>query len=75
MTKVYLTKIIANDNEGLQMISACCAGAKVKVSDIKFLRSSSSYSGLTRLDLIVNKKFIVKDNIKKDEQIFFKNLI
>ena len=35
--KKYLAKIIANDNEGLQMISACCSGAKVKVQDIKYL--------------------------------------
>ena len=27
----YLAKIIANDQEGLQMISACSSGAKVKV--------------------------------------------
>ena len=33
----YLAKIIASDQEGLQMISACSAGAKVKVSDIKYL--------------------------------------
>ena len=37
MDKKYLAKIIASDNEGLQMISACSAGAKVKVSDIKYL--------------------------------------
>ena len=30
MEKKYLAKIIATENEGLQMISACCAGAKVK---------------------------------------------
>ena len=35
--KKYLAQIIATDNEGLQMISACSAGAKVKVSDIKYL--------------------------------------
>ena len=35
MEKKYLAKIIANDQEGLQMISACSAGAKVKVVDIK----------------------------------------
>ena len=35
MEKKYLAKIIATDNEGLQMISACCARAKVKISDIK----------------------------------------
>ena len=38
MDKKYLAKIIATDNEGLQMISACCSGAKVKISDIKFLQ-------------------------------------
>ena len=37
MEKKYLAQIIANDNEGLQMISACSSGAKVKVSDIKYL--------------------------------------
>ncbi|MBM3631320.1 MAG: DUF2948 domain-containing protein, partial [Alphaproteobacteria bacterium] len=30
MEKKYLAKIIATDGEGLQMISACCAGGKVK---------------------------------------------
>ena len=38
MDKKYLSKIIANDNEGLQMISACCAAAEIKVSDIKYLQ-------------------------------------
>ena len=37
MEKKYLAKIIATDNEGLQMISAYTTGAKVKVSDIKYL--------------------------------------
>ena len=41
--KKYLAKIIATDNEGLQMISACCAGAKVKISDIKFLQSNKIF--------------------------------
>ena len=43
MDKRYLAKIIATDNEGLQMISTCCAGAKVKISDIKFLRSNKIF--------------------------------
>jgi|TARA_B100001059_G_C17297064_1_gene315573 hypothetical protein len=43
MDKKYLAKIIATDNEGLQMISACCAGAKVKVSDIKYLISNKIF--------------------------------
>ena len=36
-------KIIANDQEGLQMISACSAGAKVKVLDIKYLESNKVF--------------------------------
>ena len=43
MEKKYLAKIIANDKEGLQMISACCAGAKVKVVDIKYLHSNKVF--------------------------------
>ena len=43
MTKKYLAKIIATDNEGLQIISACSAGAKVKVADIKYLASSKVF--------------------------------
>ena len=33
----YLAKIIANDQEGLQMISACISGSKTKVENIKYL--------------------------------------
>ena len=43
MKKKYLAKIIANDQEGLQMISACSAGAKVKVLDIKYLASNKVF--------------------------------
>ena len=43
MDKKYLAKIIATDNEGLQMISAYCAGAKVKILDIKFLQSNKIF--------------------------------
>ena len=43
MGKKYLSKIIANDNEGLQMISACCAGAEIKVSDIKYLQTNKVF--------------------------------
>ena len=37
MVKRYLSKIIAKDSQGLQLISACCEGAKVKISEIKYL--------------------------------------
>ena len=43
MDKKYLAQIIATDNEGLQMISACTAGAKVKVADIKYLASNNVF--------------------------------
>ena len=43
MDKKYLSKIIATDNEGLQMISACCAGAEINVSDIKYLQKSKVF--------------------------------
>ena len=39
----YLAKIIANDQEGLQMISACISGSTTKVSDIKYLASSKVF--------------------------------
>ena len=43
MNKKYLAQIIATDNEGLQMISACTAGGKVKVADIKYLASNKVF--------------------------------
>ena len=43
MYKKYLSKIIARDNEGLQMISACCAGTEIKVSDIKYLQKNKVF--------------------------------
>jgi len=39
----YLAKIIASDQEGLQMISACSSGAKVKIADIKYLASNKVF--------------------------------
>ena len=43
MSNKYLAKIIASDQEGLQMISAYSSGAKVKVSDIKYLESNKVF--------------------------------
>ena len=43
MEKKYLARIIANDSEGLQIISACCTRAKVKVDDIKYLKSNKIF--------------------------------
>jgi len=41
--KKYLAQIIATNNEGLQMISAFSAGAKVKIEDIKYLSSNKVF--------------------------------
>ena len=43
MEKKYQSQIIATDKEGLQMISACSAGAKVRVKDIKYLASNKVF--------------------------------
>ena len=43
MNKKYLSKIIATDSEGLQVISACCSGAEVKVNDIKYLQKNKIF--------------------------------
>jgi len=39
----YLAKIIANDQEGLQMISACTSGSRVKIAGIKYLKSNKVF--------------------------------
>ena len=39
----YLAKIIAMDQVGLQMISACSSGAKVKIADIKYLSANKVF--------------------------------
>ena len=57
----YLAQIIATDNEGLQMISACSTGAKVKVSDIKYLGSNKVFL------LSIKRTKIEKD--QKDKKI------
>jgi hypothetical protein len=43
MTKKYLAKIIAKDSQGLQLISACCTEAQVKIVEIKYLPKSKIF--------------------------------
>ena len=59
MEKKYLTKIIANDQEGLQMISACMAGAKAKISNMKYLKSNKIFL------ISVERKKVESENEKK----------
>ena len=37
MVKKYLKKIIAQSQQDLQVISACCEGGKIKINEIKYL--------------------------------------
>jgi hypothetical protein len=39
----YCPQIIASDLDGLQVVSACSTGAKVRVADIKFLLSNKVF--------------------------------
>ena len=41
--KNYFAKIIAKDSNGLQVISACCSEAKVKLDEIKFLKKNKLF--------------------------------
>jgi len=57
MDKKYLSKIIATDNEGLQLISACCFGAKVKINNIKYLPLNKVFLlSLNRLKIETDEK-------------------
>ena len=64
MTNKYLAQIIATDNEGLQLISACTANAKIKVSNIKYLASNKVF-----LLLIERTKIEKGQNDKKINSI------
>ena len=57
MENKYLSKIIANDNEGLQMISACCEGSEIKISDIKYLQKNKVFLLSLKRSKIEKKKW------------------
>ncbi len=68
MNKKYLSRIIATDNEGLQVISACCAGAEIKVSDIKYLKKNKVFLiSLNRFKIETEKKNKIIKSICKFE--------
>ena len=43
MEKKYLAKIIAKDTQGLQLISAICFKAEIKLTEIKFLKKNKIF--------------------------------
>jgi hypothetical protein len=65
--KRYLAKIIAKDPNGIQVISACCSEAKVKVEEIKFLKKNKIFLLLIeRLNKEKNSKEKIKSICKFD---------
>ena len=66
--KKYLSKIIAQDEAGLQMISACVSKAKVKTSEIKYLPKNKIFLlSLERFGKETgNEDLIIKSIIKFD---------
>ena len=86
MNKKYLAKIIATDHEGLQLISAFCAEARVKTVDIKYLKKNKVFiMSLTRsmnegdsnkkINSICKFDFVDKVKSKNINQEDFNNIL
>ena len=43
MSKRYLSRIIAKDSQGLKLISACCFKAKLRVSELRYLKKKQIF--------------------------------
>ena len=61
MNNKYLAKIIAKDSQGLQLISAYCFQAKIRVSELKYLKRNQIF-------LIFLERFNI-ENKKNNEKI------
>ena len=61
--KKYFTKIIAKDHNGLQVISACCSDAIIKLEEIKFLKKNKIFL------LLIERLNKEKDNKEKIKSI------
>ena len=57
----YLAKILGNDQESLRMIAALSSGAKVKVSNIKYLASNKVF--------LLSVERMSKENEQGDKKI------
>ncbi len=64
MNKKYLAKILAKDNQGLKLISACCFESKIKINELKYLKKNQIF-------LIFLKRFTRENekNVKKVNSI------
>ena len=62
MAKKYLKKIIAQSQQDLQVISACCEGGKIKINEIKYLPKNKIF--LFLIDRIAREKENSKEKVK-----------
>ena len=62
MENKFLSKIIARDLEGLNLISACCHNAKIKIENIKYLKNN--HIVLVLLDRPKNEKSDINQYVK-----------
>ncbi len=77
MKKEYFAKIIAKDQNGLQLISAYCSGAKVIIKNIKYLKKNKIFFLLLeRINKENNKKNKVNSICRFDfiESVKSKNI-
>ena len=77
MKKDYFAKIIAKDQNGLQLISAYCSGAKVIIKNIKYLKKNKIFFLLLeRINKENNKKNKVNSICRFDfiESVKSKNI-
>ena len=61
MLNKYLAKILAKDSQGLKLISACCFQAKVRISELIYLKKNQIF-------LIFLQRFN-RENKKNNEKI------
>ena len=61
MENKFLSKIIARDLEGLNLISACCTQSIIKISNIKYLKQNKI--------LLISLNRIKKEDKKKNQLI------
>ena len=62
MVKKYLKKIIAQSQQDLQVISACCEGGKIKINEIKYLPKNKIF--LFLVDRIAREKENSNEKVK-----------
>ena len=60
MNNKYFAKIIAKDSQGLQLISACCYQAKLRVSELKYLKKNQIF-------LIFLERFNIESKKNKEK--------